>query len=562
MRYDENGNVISNDNSVEQEFAAEDGLNTNLTNETVEERNMEREMKHPEEAIVAKRQDLTDAMNEDVIPAEPVMPAASKEVETARPVYAVEPDPTPAPPIPPVANEQVEPEPVVAPAAPVVEKSKSAPKKPEVAASNGGNGGGGNGRPPKNNNGGNSGEPPAPKKGGFKGGFIGGLVGGLVMVLIGGGAFYGYSQTQDNATLTSNSGTTDTVKNVKTTNVSANVTTDTTEAVTKVEDSVVSVINMASSQSGILQGDSDFGTSSDSESDLETQSEGSGVIYKKDGDTAYVVTNNHVIDGSDAVEVLLKDGTKVEAKVVGADEWTDLAVLSIPSEHVKKVATFGNSDDIKVGEPAIAIGSPLGTNFATSVTQGIISAKNRSVAMDVNGDGVEDWDMTAIQTDAAINPGNSGGALINLAGQVVGINSMKISQDTVEGMGFAIPSNDVVKIINELESNGKIVRPVLGVGLRDLSQISAQQQKSVLNLPEDVTDGIVITSVEKNSAASKGGLKQYDTIVEIAGEKVTDSISLRKVIYNQKVGSTVEVKYYRDGKEKTAKVTLSAADSL
>jgi serine protease Do len=318
---------------------------------------------------------------------------------------------------------------------------------------------------------------------------------------------------------------------------------------------------MANSQGNFLQGGGNSSQSSDS-SDLQTQSEGSGVIYKKDGKTAYIVTNNHVIDGSDAIEVILKDGTKVEAKLIGADQWTDLAVLSIPADKVKTVATFGNSDDIKVGEPAIAIGSPLGTNFATSVTQGIVSAKDRSVAMDIDGDGVEDWDMTAIQTDAAINPGNSGGALINLAGQVIGINSMKISQDTVEGMGFAIPSNDVVKIINELQQNGKIVRPVLGVVLRDLSQISEQQQQSVLKLPEDVTEGVVITNVQKDSAAAKGGLEQYDTITEIDGQKITDSVSLRKVIYNLKVGDTVEVKFYRDGKLETAKVTMEAANSI
>ena len=139
---------------------------------------------------------------------------------------------------------------------------------------------------------------------------------------------------------------------------------------------------------------------------------------------------------------------------------------------------------------------------------------------------------------------------------------MKISQDTVEGMGFAIPSNDVVKIINELQQNGKIVRPVLGVVLRDLSQISEQQQQSVLKLPEDVTEGVVITNVQKDSAAAKGGLEQYDTITEIDGQKITDSVSLRKVIYNLKVGDTVEVKFYRDGKLETAKVTMEAANSI
>lgn len=545
MRYDENGKLISNEEShaVEQEFSTEDLASSGMTNETFDEYTSENEMNHPEEKIVAERKELTDALNEESIIEEPIMPVASRAVENAVPNIPVEPTVAP--------TENLRPEPVAPVTPEKMETRKKTTQKPAGTV-----GGGGNGRPPRNDNG--NPQPPVPKKSSFKSGLVGGLVGGLVMLLVGGGAFYGYTQTQDN-TGNTNTGTVNTTKNVKTTNVSANVTTDTTEAVAKVEDSVVSVINMASSQNGILQGnsgDNSGGSSSGSkDSNLQTQSEGSGVIYKKDGDTAYVVTNNHVIDGSDAVEVLLKDGTKVAAKIVGSDAWTDLAVLSIPSKAVKNIATFGNSDSIKVGETAIAIGSPLGTNFATSVTQGIISAKNRTVGMDINGDGVEDWDMTAIQTDAAINPGNSGGALINLAGQVIGINSMKIAQDSVEGIGFAIPSNDVVKIINELQTKGKIVRPVLGVALRDLSQISAQQQKSVLNLPDNVTEGVVVTSVEKNSAAANADLKQYDTIVEIAGEKVKDSISLRKVIYNQKVGDTVEIKYYRDGKAATAKIT-------
>ena len=434
------------------------------------------------------------------------------------------------------------------------ETQKETPKRATSSSSTTGNGGNGGGRPPKEP----ATNPPRKSGGSWKSGLIGGLIGGLIIALVGVGLAFSYLP-KDNSSVpdtTTNKG------NVVTSNVKANVTTDTTKAVEQVEDAVVSVANMQKqNQQGMLGGDYSQSKSNDS-SNLETTSEGSGVIYKKDGDTAYVVTNNHVINGSDAVEVILKDGTKVQAKVIGSDVWTDLAVLSIPSEKVKTVATFGDSDSIKVGEPAIAIGSPLGTNFATSVTQGIISAKNRTVAMDINEDGVEDWDMTAIQTDAAINPGNSGGALINIAGQVIGINSMKISQDTVEGMGFAIPSNDVVKIISELEKNGEIVRPVLGVSLRDLSQISAQQQERVLKLPEKVTEGVVITDVQTNSAAEKAGLKQYDTIVEINGTPVTDNVSLRKVIYNLKVGDKVDVKYYRDGKEATANVTMEASKSL
>ncbi|GED49765.1 MAG: trypsin-like peptidase domain-containing protein [Carnobacterium sp.] len=524
MRYDENGNLISSEenHAVDQELSSEDVMGTGMTNETFDEYTNENQERFPEEEILADRKALDDAI------------AADKREEKPQPAVA----PTSSEPI---VEKTVEP------------RRKTQKQPVEASAGNGGSGGV---RPPKNEK--KDPQPPTPKKGGFKSGLVGGLVGGLVMVVLGGGALYGYTQSQDTNVGSTNNNT---AKNVQTSNISANVTTDTTEAVAKVEDAVVSVVNMANSQGNFLQGGGNSSQSSDS-SDLQTQSEGSGVIYKKDGKTAYIVTNNHVIDGSDAIEVILKDGTKVEAKLIGADQWTDLAVLSIPADKVKTVATFGNSDDIKVGEPAIAIGSPLGTNFATSVTQGIVSAKDRSVAMDIDGDGVEDWDMTAIQTDAAINPGNSGGALINLAGQVIGINSMKISQDTVEGMGFAIPSNDVVKIINELQQNGKIVRPVLGVVLRDLSQISEQQQQSVLKLPEDVTEGVVITNVQKDSAAAKGGLEQYDTITEIDGQKITDSVSLRKVIYNLKVGDTVEVKFYRDGKLETAKVTMEAANSI
>ncbi|MGY3779369.1 S1C family serine protease [Isobaculum melis] len=340
--------------------------------------------------------------------------------------------------------------------------------------------------------------------------------------------------------------------------ISADVTTDTTTAVAKVQDAVVSIKNLQA-QSNNLNFYGSRETTKSSEDDLETVGEGSGVIYKKDGDKAYIVTNNHVIDGSDAIEVTLRDGTKLEATLVGTDQWTDLAVLSVSAKEIETVAEFGDSDSIKQGEPAIAIGSPLGSNFAGSVTQGIISAKDRLVDMDINGDGVADWDMNAIQTDAAINPGNSGGALINISGQVIGINSMKISDNLVEGMGFAIPSNDVVNIINQLEANGKITRPVLGIELRDVASVSGIQQKSILNLPEDITDGVVVTRVLKDTSANKAGLEKYDTIVEINGEATPDSMTLRKVLYKAGVGKKVEIKYYRDGKLETTKVTLEAA---
>ncbi|MFL2099703.1 S1C family serine protease [Desemzia sp. FAM 23989] len=349
----------------------------------------------------------------------------------------------------------------------------------------------------------------------------------------------------------------------ETTQMRVEVTSEITDAVAKVEDSVVSVINMQQQNTEGFGGV--FGASEESsieDSELQTAGEGSGVIYKTDGDSSYIVTNNHVIEGSDAIEVLLKDGTKVEAELVGSDSWTDLAVLKISSENVTTVAEFGDSDVLTVGEPALAIGSPLGTNYASSVTSGIISAKNRSVPVDIDANGEVDWEMTAIQTDAAINPGNSGGALVNIAGQVIGINSMKISSDTVEGMGFAIPSNDVVDIIAELEANGEVVRPVLGISLLDLSQISEQQQTTVLQLPDDINSGVVVAQVQSGSAAEQGGMEQYDVIVSFNGEEITDTIELRQAIYGTEVGQEVEIEVYRGGELMTVNVVMTSSDDV
>ncbi len=334
-----------------------------------------------------------------------------------------------------------------------------------------------------------------------------------------------------------------------------------TDAVSAIDDAVVSVINLqqaAENPYGWYGG-----TKSDEapgEDDLQTVGTGSGAIYKVDGNKAYVFTNNHVIDGSDAVDVLLKDGTRVQAEVIGADVWTDLAVLSISSDDIDAVAEFGDSDNLKVGEPAVAIGSPLGTDFASSVTSGIVSAVNRAVPVDTDGDGTYDWEMTAIQTDAAINPGNSGGPLVNIAGQVIGINSMKISTSTVEGMGFAIPSNDAVDIINQLEKSGEITRPILGIGMVDLAMISQQQQDAVLNVPKDLTGGVVIAEVNSGSAAEAAGLAQNDIVVKFNGVDVTSGVELRKQIYSTKVGDDVEVEYYRDGSLEKTTINMRASD--
>ncbi|GEA95083.1 hypothetical protein WVI01_10060 [Weissella viridescens] len=211
------------------------------------------------------------------------------------------------------------------------------------------------------------------------------------------------------------------------------------------------------------------------------------------------------------------------------------------------------------GQTALAIGSPLGSEYATSVTEGIISAPKREISAE-NEDGKSLGKATVIQTDAAINPGNSGGPLINLAGQVVGINSMKLSGSgdgtSVEGMGFAIPANTVTKVISELEQNGKVTRPSLGISLVDLDNVSAQDQKDTLKLPADAS-GVVVMKVSNGSAAAAAGLKQYDVITKLDKTNVTDASSLRDALYQHKVGDKVQVSYYRDGKMQTTTVHLT-----
>lgn len=397
------------------------------------------------------------------------------------------------------------------------------------------------------------------------------IVTALVAGALGGGITYGgmsyFNSSNDNGTGTSLVSTNKN-GNTKISNVKVNLNTQAEKAFNATKNSVVSIINLQRESSsddslagilGQIQGRSSSSSNSKS-GELEASSEGSGVIYKKSGNTAYIVTNNHVVSGANALEIILSDGSKASAKVVGKDSVTDLAVLKITSNKVKSVAEFGDSDNIKVAEPVLAIGSPLGSQYATSVTQGIISAKKREVPQ-TSESGAQVGNTTVIQTDAAINPGNSGGPLINFAGQVVGINSMKLAQDqqgtSVEGMGFAIPSNEVVTIINQLIKNGQVTRPALGIGYTDLSNVSEDQQQSILKLPKSVTQGAVVLKVNAGSPAQKAGLKKYDVITELDGTKITQQSQLRDILYKHQIGDKISVTYYQKGTKKTGTITLS-----
>lgn len=333
-------------------------------------------------------------------------------------------------------------------------------------------------------------------------------------------------------------------------NVSIDVYSEITKAVDKAGEAVVGISNIQDSTGfwGQAQGESG-GT-------------GSGVVYKKEGDKAYIVTNHHVVADATELEVSLSDGTKIPAKLLGSDIWTDLAVLEVPAEKIKVVAEFGNSDNLKPGEPVIAIGNPLGLTFSGSVTQGIISGTERAIPVDINQDGTPDWQAEVLQTDAAINPGNSGGALINIEGQVIGINSMKIAQQAVEGIGLSIPINYASPIIEDLEKTGKVKRPYMGLDLTSVNTVPAYYQQDALKLPKEINYGVAIKGVQPNSPAEKAGLQEFDVIVKMDGEDIRDVVDLRKHLYNKKkVGEEMKITYYRGGEIEETSMTL-AEDSL
>ena len=331
----------------------------------------------------------------------------------------------------------------------------------------------------------------------------------------------------------------------------------TTQAVNKVKDAVVSVITYSANRQNSVFGNDETDTDTDSQ---QVASEGSGVIYKKNGKDAYLVTNTHVIKGASKVDIRLADGTKVPGEIVGSDTFSDIAVVKISSEKVTTVAEFGDSSKLNVGETAIAIGSPLGSEYANTVTQGIISSLNRNVSLkSQDGQAIS---TKAIQTDTAINPGNSGGPLINIQGQVIGITSSKIASNggtSVEGLGFAIPSNDAQNIIKQLESDGKVTRPALGIQMVNLANIGANDLRK-LNIPSSVTSGVVVKSVQSNMPAS-GNLEKYDVITKVDDKEISSSTDLQSALYNHSIGDTIKITYYRNGKEETTTVKLDKSTS-
>ena len=323
-------------------------------------------------------------------------------------------------------------------------------------------------------------------------------------------------------------------KNATVENVNYDVKSSTTDVIEKVNSSVVGVLVYAN------------GTASGS---------GSGVVYRVDGKTAYIITNAHVVSGATDVQVVFSNKESVNATIVGSDTYSDIAVLKLTADFDMTAIKCGDSSLLDQGETVLAIGSPLGIGYAGTVTQGIVSGIDRTVSVDLNDDGQEDWDMNVIQTDAAINPGNSGGALVNMAGELVGITSMKLSNTSVEGMGFALPINDVITSVEQIIENGKVTRPQIGISGVSLSGYSSYQLR-YYRINTDLTDGIYVSRVTSGGAASKAGIQEGDIIVKFDGKEVTTYKSFLTELYSKEPGDKVSVVVNRNGTEKTIEVTL------
>ena len=316
------------------------------------------------------------------------------------------------------------------------------------------------------------------------------------------------------------------------------------QMITDVSPAIVGVINMQKAQNldDLLKGKS---------AKSEEAGVGSGVIYQKNDGSAYIVTNNHVIDGASEIKVQLHNSNQVDAKLIGKDALTDIAVLKIDDTKGTKAINFANSSKVKTGDSVFAMGNPLGLEFANSVTSGIISASERTIDTQTSAGANK---VNVLQTDAAINPGNSGGALVDLNGNLVGINSMKIANEQVEGIGFARPSNEVKVTIKELVKNGKIDRPSIGIGLLNLSEIPDEYKKQ---LNTDKKHGIYVAKVYADN-----GLKEGDIITKIDDEKVQEDTELRSYLYeHKKPGDNVNLTIERKGKTQSVDVKLTEQKS-
>ena len=305
-------------------------------------------------------------------------------------------------------------------------------------------------------------------------------------------------------------------------------------AVDKVYDSVVTVSNYQNSLAGL----------------------GTGFVYKTDDNYGYILTNNHVVEDAKKLTVTNTQDVTVDATLLGKDEYADLAVLRVEKSFVTQVAELGDSTNLRIGDTIFTVGTPVSTTYAGSVTKGIVSGKNRTVSVTIESG--NDFMMDVLQITAPINPGNSGGPLVNINGQVVGINTLKLVQDKIEGMGFSIPIEMATTVLDRLEKGEKIERPLLGIGLIDANNTYSLFTYQIY-LDKDYEDGIVVVTVEDKSTASEAGFKKGDVILKIDGIQIKDRAHFKYLLYKYNIGDTVTIEYERDGQILTTKATLNNA---
>ena len=285
------------------------------------------------------------------------------------------------------------------------------------------------------------------------------------------------------------------------------------------------------------------------------QSTGSGFVYKTDDEYGYLLTNHHVVDGATKITLIRSDDEEIEGTVLGSDSYLDLAVVRVAKKDVLDVASIGTSEKSKLGDTVFTVGSPLGYEYRGTVTDGILSGKDRMVTVSISGNS-NDYVMEVLQTNAAVNPGNSGGPLLNASGEVIGIISLKLVETEVENMGFAIPIEYAMSHIESLEKGETIVRPMLGISMINVSDTYSLYRSGIM-LDKSITEGVVVVEVSKDSGASKSDLQKGDVITKLNDEKIENYAYLRYELYKYNVGDTITVTYIRDGKEHTTKVTLT-----
>ena len=284
---------------------------------------------------------------------------------------------------------------------------------------------------------------------------------------------------------------------------------------------------------------------------------GSGFIYKFDNDNAYIMTNHHVIDGGNKFVIITSTDEEIEGSVLGSDEYLDLAVVKVNKKnYMEKVSTLPASKKVSLGETVFTIGSPVGYEYRNTVTNGIISGLNRLVEVSTKNSAQGDWVMEVIQTNTAVNPGNSGGPLFNSNGEVIGVISLKLVENSIEGMGFAIPIDYAMSHVEKLEKGEKIDRPLLGISMLNITDTFALFQNSIL-VPEGLEEGAVVVEVSENSGASKSNLKKGDVITKLNGLTVKNTAYLKYLLYKYNPGDTVKITYNRAGKEETTNITLT-----